>query len=60
MRAPRPIVRTAGSGLAAAALLAAGAAGAIGMALRLTAQVALTEQLQTALASRAVIDQAIG
>ncbi len=44
----------------AASLFAASASGAIGIALRLAEQVALTEQLRTALSSRAVIDQAIG
>lgn len=44
----------------AATVFAASASGAIGIALRLAQQVALTEQLRTALSSRAVIDQAIG
>lgn len=44
----------------AATVIAAAAAGAIAMALRLGAQVTLTEQMQTALSTRAVIDQAIG
>lgn len=44
----------------AATVIAAAAAGAIAMALRLGAQVILTEQMQTALSTRAVIDQAIG
>lgn len=44
----------------AATIFAASASGAIGTALRLAHQVALTEQLKTALSSRAVIDRAIG
>lgn len=44
----------------AATEVAAGAAGAIAMTLRLAAQVRLTEQLQTALSTRAVIDRAVG
>lgn len=44
----------------AATVFAAGGAGAVAMALRLAAQVSLTEQMRTALSTRAVIDQAIG
>lgn len=43
-----------------ATVIAAGAAGAVGMALRLARQVELSAQLETALSSRALIDQAIG
>lgn len=43
-----------------AALFAAGAAAAVGLALRPAAQVALNEQLRTVLTPRAVIDQVIG
>lgn len=43
-----------------AAVFAASASGAIAIALRLSDQVQLTEQLRTALSSRSVIDQAIG
>lgn len=45
---------------ARASQLAAQAAGAVGMAVRLSAQTALTEQLKEALASRTVIAQATG
>ncbi|MFC9970261.1 GAF and ANTAR domain-containing protein [Spirillospora sp. NPDC127200] len=43
-----------------AELFAQNASGALSIAFRLTRQVAMTKQLQAALASRAVIDQAIG
>ncbi|MFI6517881.1 GAF and ANTAR domain-containing protein [Spirillospora sp. NPDC050679] len=43
-----------------AELFAQNASGALSIAIRLTRQVAMTKQLQAALASRAVIDQAVG
>jgi len=43
-----------------AAVVTAGASGTIGMALRLARQVTLSAQLEAALSSRTVIDQAIG
>jgi GAF domain-containing protein len=56
-----PVVRAFGADkCAAAAAFADAAATAVGLALRLAEQERLTEQLQQALVSRGVIDQALG